>query len=211
MDKSIAVVLDGNGMTTSLEESSIVKVYFMDKGNWKVIKEIICKIDDSMSLILIRENIKIMIEALGNCRIFIGNKVTGLPYTIFEKMGYNIWEIVGRPEEFLDYVLEKECDMDDLKLMDEVKPKILAPVNSGKEGYFTIDLKKIQEGNMNVSSKQVLLPFLNNTTFYELKIICSHQPNWLATEFKRRNLKAEVQSNTGNMVEITVSHIICSE
>ncbi len=211
MNKSIAIVLDDNGQTTCLGEPSIVKVYFSDNGNWKIIKEIICKIDENMSLILIRENIKNMIEALGTCRIFIGSKVTGLPYTVFEKMGYNIWEIAGRPEEFLDYVLEKECNQHNLKLDDEVKPKILAPIKSGNEGYFTIDLKKIQEGNMSVSSKQVLLPFLNNTTFYELKIICSHQPNWLEMELKRRNLKAEVQLKAGNQVEITVSHIICSE
>lgn len=211
MDKSIAVVLNDNGKTTCLDESSIVKLYCMDNGNWKVIKEIICKIDENVSLVVIRENINSMIEALGTCRIFIGNKVTGLPYTVLEKMGYNIWEISGKPKEFLDYVLEKERNHDRAKSDNKDKAEIvIGPVNNGQEGYFSIDLKKIQKGDMSISSKQVLLPFINNTIFYELKIICSHQPNWLEMELKRQNLKAEVNSNSKNEVEITVSHKLCS-
>ncbi|WP_026881927.1 Fe-only nitrogenase accessory protein AnfO [Clostridium akagii] len=212
MGKTIAVFLGINGATTSLNESGVVKVYSKENENWKVIKEILLKMDESMSIVSIRENIQSTIEALGDCRIFIGNKVTGIPYTILEKIGYNIWEIEGKPEEFLDYVLENEYKQDELEFADDVKLQAVpCPVSNGKDGYFSIDLKKIQEGNINYSSKQVLLPFLNNTPFYELEIICSHEPKWLDMELKRKNLKADVESNVKNKVKITVSHKVCGE
>jgi hypothetical protein len=55
------------------------------------------------------------------------------------------------------------------------------------------------ESSQRITSKQVLLPFLNNNNFNELEIDCSHVPHWFDKEFKRLNLKSEAETICGGV------------
>ncbi len=57
-----------------------------------------------MEATAIRENIKNMAEALGECRIFVASDIKGISYTILDGMGFNIVEANGAPENFLDII-----------------------------------------------------------------------------------------------------------
>jgi len=206
----IAVFQDISGKTQSFFEPGIIKVYSRNMEKWEISKEIIFRIDNITSLSAVRERIRNMAEALEDCKVFVGREVKGLPYNVLDGMGFNTWELEGTPKEFLDFVFEKEQEeaeeaakaktADQLSLIEEIK-----------DGNYFLDLKKVQESNVNLTSKGILLPFLNATTFYELKIICGHVPPWFQATFKKLNLESESQSISQNEIIVRVYPKACSK
>ena len=80
-----------------------------------------------------------------------------------------------------------------------------------KDGYYFINLRKIQEHNINLTSKGILLPFFKTTVFYQLEIICGHIPPWFEAEGKRLNLKFEGEVISKDEIRVTVYPKGCSE
>ena len=70
------------------------------------------------------------------------------------------------------------------------------PVETQTPGIYFLDLGQLQTECPEVSSKKALLPFLSNTPFLELQLVCAHIPPWLETddsyEKKVRNVNGKV-------------------
>ncbi|MHC1682782.1 MAG: Fe-only nitrogenase accessory protein AnfO [Clostridiaceae bacterium] len=197
----IAVLINTNGESISFNESGVIKVYSNADKDWRVIKELPFEVDNVQSPKELRDLIKKSAESLDTCKVFVAKEVKGLPYTIFDGLGFNIWQLEGLPKELLDYIYEKEEEEKAKKL----KPvEIPVPIINGKEGHYFIDLKTELHNNEALTSKKVLLPFLNNTSFEELEIICGHIPPWFNGEFKRLNLKSESEQLRGNTFKVIV-------
>ena len=206
----IAVFQDNNGKTQSFVEPGIIKVYSKNIGEWKITKEIIYRVDNIASLKEIRESIKNMAQSLGECKVFVGREIKGLPYNVLDSMGFNTWELEGTAKEILNFVLEKEEE--EAKFMEKSKSKDKLPlIEKSKDGYYFLNLKKIQEHNINLTSKGILLPFFNSTVFYQLEIICGHIPPWFEAEFKRLNFKTESEVISKNEVKVTVCPKDCND
>lgn len=212
MNKEIAVLENYNGEIASFLEPGIVKIYTKQDKDWKIKDEIIFSIYKITDVNLIRERIIKMVESLGQCKIFVGKKIGGIPYSILERFGVNSWEITGRPGEFLDHVMEKEED-EERKLL-ESSPKcqdrcVCEPIKIGQEGHYFLDLIKIQQQNPNITTKQILVPFFKNQIFSELVINCSHVPKWFEKGLDNFNLKADVQIEEKGRFKITVKYKAC--
>lgn len=203
----IAVFLNSNGETISFNETGVVKVYLKDKEEWKVIKEIVFGIDNLTTSKEIREKLTAMAQALGECKVFVATEIKGLPFTVLDGMGFNIWKVKGTPEKFLEHVLESEEEEKLNKLKGQVIP---TPVQQGDKGNYYIDLKAIMESNEKVTSKQMLLPFLNNESFNELEIVCGHIPPWFEGEFKKLNLKSHIEKINEGEFNVKVHPEDCS-
>ena len=200
----IAALIDANGQVISFNRSALVKLYQKEEKEWKVIKEIVFGISMAMSTQEIRQEIRIMAEALEDCKVFIASEVTGIPFAILEGLGFTIWEAQGNPADYLDYILEKE----EAQKIEVPKPQsIPAPIQNGREGCYYLDLKTIMDTSDrdNVSSKKILQPFLNHTSFTELQILCSHIPHWFDQEFQRLNLQAEIEELGTTRIKVTVT------
>jgi len=204
----IAVFQDNSGKTQSFLEPGIIKVYTRIIGKWEITKEIVFRIDNITSINEVRDHIRNMAEALETCKVFVGREVKGVPYNVLDGIGFNIWELEGAPEEFLDFVNGKEEEEAEVIALEKGKNQ-LSIIEKIKDGNYFLDLKKIQEKNINLTSKGILLPFLNNTTFYELQIVCGHLPPWFESEFKRLNLKAEIEVIRQNEIRVTVYPKVC--
>ncbi|MDP4177322.1 MAG: Fe-only nitrogenase accessory AnfO family protein [Bacillota bacterium] len=184
----IAALLDNNGFTSSFEKDGIIKVYSKVETGFKVIKEIPYSIKDAKSTNEIRSKIISSIEAIKNCRLFAACEVKGIPYAILEGMKFTIWKVNGIPDNFLQYIYDKEKELMAAKEIEESIPK---PIEKSRPGSFYIDLEKAMENNSGYSSKKILLPFLRETNFTELEIDCGHVPPWFENEFKALKFKAE--------------------
>ncbi|WP_333858914.1 Fe-only nitrogenase accessory protein AnfO [Clostridium sp.] len=209
MNKEIAVLENYNGEIASFLEPGTVKLYTKQDKDWKIKDEIIFSIYKITDVNLIRERIIKMVESLGQCKIFVGKKIGGIPYSILERFGVNSWEITGKPDEFLDHVMEKEED-EERKLL-ESSPKcqdkcVCEPIKIGQEGHYFLDLIKVQQQNPNITTKQILVPFFKNQTFSELTINCSHVPKWFENELDNFGLKADVQIEEKNRFKVTVKY-----
>ncbi|MHC1685411.1 MAG: Fe-only nitrogenase accessory protein AnfO [Clostridiaceae bacterium] len=210
MEKEIAVFISESGETASMEDSGVVKIFFKDEDKWNVSREKEFFIDHAKGIKGVRSSIDDLIGFLGKCDIFVGGEVTGLLYNILDVHGVSISEMKGKPQEFLDYLLEEDKKYEKLaevKPEDEVMPY---PVRTSAEGYFSINLKLLSINKPNVTSKQALIPFLNNKDFYELEVICSHVPKWLEAELEKLNLKCEMIEESENQHKVIIYHKTCT-
>lgn len=206
----IAVFQDISGKTQSFLKPGIIKVYSRNLGKWEVTKEIIFRIDNIGGLKAIRENIINMTEFLGECKVFVGLDIKGMVYNVLDGMGFNTWELEGEPLGFLEFVFEKEEEEEKANAL-EGKAYKSPQIILLKDGTYFLDLKKIQENDVNITSKGIMIPFLNTTNFYQLEIICKHIPHWFEVEFKRLNLKMKNEIIGQNEIKVIVYPMICEE
>lgn len=209
VNKKIGVYLNKDGDTISINESGIIRVYYKENGQWGISKVVELDMSTVTGMQALREKFKELALSLEDCRVIVGRNITGIPYNVLDSLGFNLWEIEGKPEQFLEYVLEKEV-LEEQEKNEEVV-EITAPIETDKPGCFHINLKKLQEVNSKLSSKQVLLPFLKNTKFYELEIICSHMPPWFQNEFDKLDMKYFSVENGTNEYKVKVYHKTCNE
>lgn len=193
MVKEIAVYVNDFEEVANLNEAGIIKVFSKDKDSWKVIRELPFKFHSTKEREEIRLDTLNIAETFGSCRIFVAKEFSDLAYIMIDSMGFSTWKMDGRPNEFLDYILERENEeAEEIKFIDSlnviVKKQNTAPIEIGNKGYYILNLKELQEHNTGITSKQALKPFLNKGNFNELIITCSHIPNWLQNELKKLNL-----------------------
>ncbi|MDP4177339.1 MAG: Fe-only nitrogenase accessory protein AnfO [Bacillota bacterium] len=208
MGKQIAVFVGVDGETALINNTDKINVYEKINEKWIIKKQIPFCIIQSEKSISIRENFIKIVDELEACRLLVGKQVSGLVYNVFDKSGFNIWEIEGKPEEFLDYIIQKE---EEISNEESQKNTVENPIKNKDNGYYYVNLKKYQESNTGITSKQILLSFLKNETFYELEIICSHIPPWFEREFQKLSLKVDVETLGLNEYRLKIHHMTCEE
>lgn len=198
----IAVLVNEYEKSISSLEDGIIKVYSKDSsGAWEVEKELSYRINNQSSTVALHKMMAEILEDLGGCRNFAALEIKGILFTYLDGYNFNMWRMNGVPEEFLDYIYEKEKEI--AISTSEVVPNML-PIDMGDGCYF-IDLKKAIENDEKTTSKKILLPFLRNSSFKNLKIFCDHIPRWFKSEFDNLNLSFnQEESNKG--IEVTVYH-----
>lgn len=210
MPKKIAVYLGENGETTSLYDQGNVVVYQKEQGKWSVLKEKYFVLDKSQGMQELRKKMTEVLDFLGDCKIFVGLSITGVPYFELEKARLSVWEFEGKPMDFLDYVLEEEEGRYEQEVNKEKNTIMLTPVETS-DGYYRISIKKIQENDTGITSKQVLVPFLRKGKFYSLEVICNHVPPWLEAELYSGVYSGEIEKISNGEVKITIAKSCCHE
>jgi len=201
MSMEIAVFLDDDGNTIPFNQSGIINVYLKEKDEWRIINKIIFEIEDFISTKIIRDNIKNMVESLSDCRVFVAGDVKGIPYSVLDGMGFSILQVEGNPKDFLELVFKGQ---EERKLIKEKLETIPTPVMTKEDGKYFINIRTEMENNKRFNSKQILLTFIQGTTFKELEIICGHVPQWLDGEFSKLNLKSDIENINEGTVKVKV-------
>ncbi|SCM82779.1 Nitrogenase iron-iron accessory protein AnfO [uncultured Sporomusa sp.] len=178
MVREIAVFVGDNGSTAALTEPGRVIVYQRQQGKWKPVREILFSLERSLGMPEVRRQLAAMLEALGNCRVFVARTVSGLLYKELEQAGFSIWEFAGQPSSFLEYILVQE----EFTVRQPATLQAVIPASMETEpGCYQVSLKEIQQSGSGLTSKQVLQPLLNGN-FYCIEVVCSHIPPWLEAE-----------------------------
>ena len=206
MAKKIAVTIDGNQLVGEFLESQSIRVYSKENEGWKVIEEFPIALDLSKGPGMLRKEITALAEALKDCKILISKKISGLSFTVLDNIGFHLWEIEGSPGDLADYVSNQEESIETQK--SEPKKEV-APTALEQLGYYFIDLIQLQQSDAMVSTKQALLPFLRNTPFYQLEIVCSHIPPWFESEFEKLGLNSKIEQTDGNRYKVIVQKKTC--
>lgn len=199
----IAVYVDGNGETASLNRPGKLVLYRKRQGRWKVCREKGFAPVPEEGMGGLRRMMGEIIEFMDQCRVFVGHTVTGIPYFELEKYGRTVWEMQGKPGEFLEHVLERE---EEESRQDQKAPLVAVPVpEEVGEGRYRVSIKEIQDSGGGITSKQVLQPFLRRGNFYELEITCSHVPPWLKAEFTTGVFQGEVLHQGAGELKLVIS------
>lgn len=216
MPGAIAVYLGSNGETAALNEPGRVVIYQKEREGWEVRQSLGFEPGEGIGLRELRGRIAEMVALLSDCKIFVGSVVTGVLFYSLEKAGCSVWEFTGKPEEFLDYVLEKEeaaaAERAAAERAADSPGSTVIPLpEEVSAGCFRINLKEVQENHSGITSKQVLVPFLKKGKFYSLEIRCTHVPPWLEAEMLNGSLTGSAQQLGPNDYLMTVTKKCCHE
>jgi Fe-only nitrogenase accessory protein AnfO len=204
MAEEMAVILGSDGTTATLNEPGTIAVFGRTGNAWEKVREIPFILDLSNGLRGMRTQISGVLDFLKCCRIIVTRSASGAPYFELEKAGLAIWEITGKPEEFLGQVWadeekEKQSVAGKAPVADIPKPKEKTP------GNFFISIKEVQGKRPDLSSKQVLQQFIQSGGFLVLEIVCSHVPPWIEVEAERRGYTLEIEQIEKDSVKVRLT------
>lgn len=195
----IGVLIDREGNVSTFDQGGIVTVYSVEDGGIRLLRE---KKYESAALRgapAIRESLRELGAWLGNCRVLVSGSLNGIYFTVLEGMLFNMWEMTGKPLDFLDYICKSELEEQEKARLPE---KVYAPAEK-ERGVFFIDLEAVMSSDSGVTSKKVLLPFLKKENFKKLEVRCSHIPRWFDTELAPLKLRAAAEKRQdGYLVSI---------
>jgi Fe-only nitrogenase accessory protein AnfO len=188
---SIAVFLNPEGLTASPQEEGIIRVYSQNPvgGSWEAIKEFEFSPAKSSSISELRKMTLAMIQRLDGCRIFTAREVAGQLYSVLEANRFSIYEVEGKPEQFLDSILASEKQENKNPADESAGPPKCYPEKTDAEGSYFMNLKAALNSDPNLTSKKILLPFFKDTNFKVLEIICEHIPRWFYSELEKLGLQ----------------------
>ena len=190
MGFDIAVYVNENGETAPLNFPGKLVVYRKRQGGWKACRERRFNPASAEGMAGLRRMMEEVAEVMDSCKIFVGHTVTGIPYFELEKSKCKVWEMQGKPGDFLDYILS--CEDDEQSLASKSTAVVIPVPTEIGGGRYRVSIKEIQDSGGGITSKQVLQPFLRRENFFELEVICSHVPPWLEAEFAAGTLKGEI-------------------
>ncbi len=203
----IAVFLGDNGNTTKFYGEGRIVIFVQENNSWRVSREKRFSLKEIQEMMDFRQKMEETLVFLDQCKVFVGSSITGMPYYFLEKAKCSVWECDGIPYDFLDYVqlqeeisAEKTCK----KGQQQEKSSVDSSFIETTPGNYSISIKGIQEKSVQLTSKQVLLPFLRRGSFESLEIICNHMPIWLEEEVLRRRISLQTKELSRNQVKITL-------
>lgn len=204
---TMAVFCGANNQLSHFNEMTHWIVYTKEKSIWRESEPIAFKPDLSDGIAIIRESITSIIGKFNTCNIIITKSLTGLPYQIFDQAGFIICESENFDLALLDAIQSDLISIDEETKADEL---LLSntPAETDEPGYYFIDLIKVQKKHPEMSSKMALLPFLKESPFYTLEVVCDHIPPWFDHKFPEMNLSYLVQNNTEQNKNDSAQHVI---
>lgn len=195
----IAAFLEEKDIISSFEDAKYIKIFAKEKYNWKVKKVILInRTSGKKGMSEIREEYRNLLEEMDDCRIIIVTKAFGIPYSVFYMEDFSVWELEGSPLDFLDEIVASEIEQE--KAAEE-------KVEVGKklgEGHYIVDLQELELTNPELSSKNAIIPYLENEEVKKIEVLCCHVPPWLVDRKDKYNITLDIHEINRNDYKIIV-------
>jgi Fe-only nitrogenase accessory protein AnfO len=186
----VAAIVE-DGVTIPLNKAGTVVVFRREKGSWVKDREMSFKVDPTKGLGEMRGKVGELLKFMEPCKIFVARSASGALFYELEKAQFNVWEIPGTPDTFLEKVWsEDEKDRNDLGA--PAIAEIPLPLEN-TTGNFFISIKETQGKMPEFSSKQILQSFIRRGRFATLEIVCDHVPPWIEMESRTVGFKIETE------------------
>lgn len=209
----MAVFRDDTNQIARFDEMTNFVFYAKEESCWRKSDAVPFSPDLSGGLAAIRENIQQMIGAFNACKIIITKSLTGIPYQVFDRSGFIICESDDFDLDLLDAIQADLISQDEDAAEDEL---LLAntPTETDTPGYYFIDLTQVQKKHPDMSSKMALLPFIKDTPFYSLEVVCDHIPPWFDHKLPEMNLSYLIKNNSDqnkndSAKHVVITHLVC--
>ena len=203
MAKEIGVYEGPDGAAAPLDRPGTVVVYRRAQGTWEPDRLADFDAGRARGMRELRLMMGEMLQFLGACRVFVARSVAGVPYFELEKAGYSIWELEGRPAGFLEHVWADEARAREAEQARKA-PDLPVPEETAPGSYY-IDIRDLQGGNADLTSKQVLQQFIRRGGFHTLSIACSHVPPWVEMEALGHGFGCEIEQLGRHEFQVRVS------
>jgi Fe-only nitrogenase accessory protein AnfO len=192
----IAATVDGDGNAIPFGEPGAVILFNREDDEWCVVDRFACDPGEQYVLGDLKESVQALATKLGGCRTMLVRDVSGYSRTKLLELGFTLWSIEGRPERYLDRVLQLAAEAAEARaaVVTEEQasvPKELSvpkPLDGSCSGIYTIDISEAQVCGGNHNSREILIPFFRTTRFSRIDIICDHVPKWFSSELAAMKL-----------------------
>lgn len=200
----VAAIIE-DGVTIPLNKPGTVVVFRRDKGSWTKDREMSFKVDPAKGLDEMRGKVGELLKFMEPCKIFVARSASGAMFYELEKAQFNVWEIPGTPDAFLEQVWsEDEKDRNDMAA--PAVSEIPVPLEN-TSGNFFISIKETEGKRPELSSKQILQSFIRKGNFATLEIVCDHVPPWIESESRTVGFKIETERLGPNEVHLKLIKI----
>ena len=197
--EKIAVITNDEGEISSFTEGKYIVVFEKDL-EWRVASEISLNNDEHKGIKELRGYYNKIASELNDCKIIIVTKAIGIPYSVFYGEDFSVWELEGNPLVHLDNVIEMEkSHEEELKRLEEEEN-----VCEIIEGHYMVDLGKLEITKPELSSKKIIIPFMEKTKFEILEVHCCHVPPWLMKEEQSGAITMNVEKITNNQFKLLI-------
>ena len=206
MSNKIAIIVNSESELTNFEEGSSIILYNKSTDIWQIEDIVSYSLAPLSSISDTRDCVKTVISKLKGCKIIIAKTMSGIPYIIFDRMGFAIFETSDISNAILDEILsdvEEYSSKKNLALMELPT----SPVETEIPGVYFFNLMELQQKHPEISSKKALKAFIENAQFSKLEIICSHLPPWLENYFSPNRLSYIMEPLDMNSCKVSINRV----
>ena len=208
MIQPLIAVLTHDGTPCPAAVCTVVLVFTRTAEGWALQDEIPWQLHPD-SAAGVRDQVRTLVLELGDCRIVAAQRMSGLIYHVFDRMGFAIFEADAIGDSLFDAMA---ADVDAAAHPPEGSDDVTGPTPLGEPGRWFLDLIALQANHPEISSKRALRDFLReNRNLYELTLVCSHIPPWLAAELPPLRLGYRSEPDGDGKLRVTIFRLLCKE
>jgi Fe-only nitrogenase accessory protein AnfO len=198
----IAVFINEYGNVLPFFSSGVVELYSDDSGEWQCVNQIPFDLDNMVGINDMNMRIRMLASEFEDCEMLVIENIKGLAKVILEEFKIGIWQFKGI---FLFRLLDKIKD-ELLKAKETQTKNIVTPVLVGEaaDAVYEINLGVILDNDCGLNSREILIPFIQNTNFRKLTIDCNHTPKWFEAIMCLLQLKYEITETEDSPIRIVV-------
>ena len=202
MAREIGAFVDETGRAAALSQPCSLRIFRRDRGQWRLDRSASLNLADASGLADLRHRMAEIIAVFGECKTAMAAAFQGAALHELEKAGIELWEVDGDPAALLDTILFEE---EKAAQQADKSTALPFPVleNLG-EGRYSLSIAEVQRSSGGLTSKQVLLPILQQGSFRELAIMCTHVPPWLEAEVNSRGWQLRTEKTGGSQFTATI-------
>lgn len=156
-----------------------VDIYEKQADTWHLVRTVSFSPVTGSSVKELRQQTENVAAYAEDAKAILCKEITGIPFSVFNKKGYGIFCTEKAGEEVFQGVMEDLEESDEKKRMKEEMIRSARPVQTSTPGIYHLNLLDLQKECPEVSSKKAIVPFLKETPFLELHLVCAHIPPWL--------------------------------
>jgi hypothetical protein len=199
MEQTIAVYTKADGTLGDYFECKKIDIYKKKEQEWSKISSISMDYSNIAEPCLIRDHTCEILEQITDCKVIVGGCLTGLPFHIFDKKCFQIFDVNNVENETFDGIMSEIQDNDYNARMQRDMIQSAQPVETHISGNYHLDLIGLMKSCPDVTSKKALMDFIKYKPFMELTLRCSHIPPWL--ESMNLDIK-KIKDQNGDIVAL---------
>jgi hypothetical protein len=175
----IAVYVNGASELCNFFDAERFLIFRRERSGWKTVDEIGFEGVTRSSPALTRKNTESLLPLIKDCETLAGGGIAGIPFSVFNRAGFRIFEISAFGDEVFDGIVSDI--QDDLNAQAEREKAVAdaGPAETSQPGVYTLDLISLQRKFPEITSKMAMRDFLENAAFEELRLTCRHIPPWI--------------------------------
>lgn len=192
----IAVFVNGSSALCDFFKADCFLIFERDAKGWKPVNEMAFEKIVPSTPTLTRKHTEALLPLIKGCDVLAGGALFGIPYSVFDKQRLHIFEINGISDEIFDEIIADIQNADAGQKARKAVVENACPVETDIPGIYVLDLIALQSEYPEVSSKNAMKDFLENTPFFELQLTCRHIPPWIENSGKYHVETINVENGT---------------